>query len=128
MPTYAERYHTTLVAVVTITKVTVHELREFTKSDWYGFLGCEADKGEPVIFELDFSGGAGIAVVADDNGIGVDYVEPTGNMEVYALELPYLLNRMVIAGMHKEFKDHAENYTTWEEVRAYILSLGIAPI
>jgi len=130
MPVYAERYHQMLVSVTVKTSVTVHELRDFTKADWCGYAGCEADKAEPVIFELEFSKQHAVIFVADDNGIGVDYIldGERYEIEVYTLELAHPLNRMVISAIHKEFHDNAHNYTTWPEVKSYLFALGFGPI
>lgn len=116
MPLYVER-----TTINTISAV-VHELREFTRSDWYGYASCVADDGPALIFTIEFSDGTAVNFVADDGGIGVDYfaADDSARNYNYFLELNYVPSRMVIHGMYEYIREYAEAFLTWKSVEDYV--------
>ena len=78
------------------------ELKEFTKTDWYGYAGVErfADGSEPMIAGVDVTDNSGVTVIADRTGVEVNINYDAGDEGdkyfAYSIELGNMSKSLVI--------------------------------
>jgi hypothetical protein len=113
------------ILVETTISAILGNLREFTKTDWYGYAGCEAEKGQPHTFYVGFQDQSVANFVADDNGIGVDFISANGDvLVVLCLELPHQPNRVVLQALYDHFHEQLQYYMERGDLFDYLVKYG----
>jgi hypothetical protein len=114
----------TILISTTIT-ATLGNIRDFTKTDWYGYAGCEDEKGVPQTFYVGFSDQSVANFVADDNGIGVDFIDKGGEvLAVLSLGLSYQPNRVILQALYDHFHEQLQYYMEGEKLLDYLIKYG----